>query len=381
LTNKILFVDDDAKILAALKRRLRKKFSIETVEGGREGLNLIQNEGPYSVIISDFCMPIMNGIEFLSRVREIAPDTVRMMLTGSADLQAAIQAVNEGNIFRFLSKPCSVETLTAELNNGIEQYRLTVKEKEYNQKTRHSLAQAMEVQRDLMPKSMPTIDGLDIAGDSVSCDETGGDYYDFFNKTGGINGRIGVVVGDVSDHGVPSALLMASARAFMRERVLMPGSVGHIISGVNRQLTNDVQTSGRFMTLFYAEIDLDERSIRWVRAGHDPAILYDVNTDSFEELGGRGGLPLGVYEDSEYEEYHRALSPGQIIFIGTDGTWEACNKDGKMFGKEALRDIIRDNAMRPAKEIIDRVMTDLNEFLYPLKNQDDATLVLLKMEG
>ena len=103
MSNRVLFVDDDPKILAAFQRQLRKKVVIETVESGAEGLEVLRRNGPFSLVVTDYCMPSMNGIEFLGRAREIAPETVRIMLTGSADLGAAIQAVNQGNIFRFLT--------------------------------------------------------------------------------------------------------------------------------------------------------------------------------------------------------------------------------------------------------------------------------------
>ena len=134
---KLLFVDDDESLLASYKRQLRKQFQIETAVGGREALELIEQNGPYAVIVSDYRMPFMDGIEFLARVREIAPDTVRIMLTGSGDMQAAIQAVNEGNIFRFLTKPCSIDVQGESLNTGIEQYQQITRERDYNKKTRH----------------------------------------------------------------------------------------------------------------------------------------------------------------------------------------------------------------------------------------------------
>jgi len=377
---KVLFVDDDPKILAAFQRQLRKKVPVETVNSGAEGLGAIRARGPFSVVVTDYCMPEMNGIEFLTRVQQVAPETVRVLLTGSADLHAAIQAVNQGNIFRFLTKPCSPEELMEALNAGIEEYRRTRKERKFNQRTRRWLNQAMEVQQGLMPTCAPDLDGIDICGSSIYCDQTGGDYYDYFEKEFPEGRKLSIVVGDVSDHGLPSALLMATARGFLRERASRPGSVSSIVSSVNRQLTRDVKASNRFMTLFFAEIDLAARSIRWVRAGHDPALLHDRRLESFVELGGQGGLPLGVFEDAVYEEHHQELAPGQIIAIGTDGIWEARNSDGRMFGKLMLQRIVRDHADRPAAEIVQRVLEALKRFLFPLDIQDDATLVVVKLE-
>jgi len=379
LKAKILFVDDDASLLASYRRQLRKQYHIETALGGREGLELIEQNGPYAVIVSDFRMPFMNGIEFLASVREIAPETVRIMLTGSADMQLAIQAVNEGNIFRFLTKPCSADVLGESLVTGIEQYQRVSGEREYNEKSRHSMAEAMDVQQRLIPKTEPVIDGLDISGHCIFCDETGGDYYDFLDRGNGNSGKISVLVGDVSDHGVSSALLMTSARAFFRERSLKPGSIASVVSDVNRQLTRDVEMSNRFMTLFYSELDAKTKQFRWVRAGHEPAILYDPGTDSFEELKGRG-LPLGVMEDTEYHECEYQLSTGQIIVISTDGICESCDPDGTMFGKDRLRDKIRDHAARTAKEIVSALMQEFQQFIHPLPQTDDATLVVIKVE-
>jgi len=373
-------VDDDPKILAAFQRQLRKKVAIETVESGSEGLEVLRRDGPFSLVVTDYCMPSMNGIEFLGRAREISPETVRIMLTGSADLGAAIQAVNQGNIFRFLTKPCSPENLLEAVQAGIYEYRRTHKERKYNKRSRRWLAQAMEVQQNLMPSGGSVWDGLDIAGRSLFCDQTGGDYYDYFEKSDSASRTISIVAGDVSDHGLPSALLMTTARAFLRECASRPGSASSIIKNVNRHLTHDVQSSGRFMTLFYAEIDSKDRRIRWVSAGHDPALVYDSRSGEFGELGGQSGLPLGVFEDARYEEYHRELAAGQVLVIGTDGIWEARNREGRMFGKLLLQQVIRDNVVRPSAEIIEKVLEALKQFLFPLDIQDDATLVVVKVE-
>ena len=152
-------------------------------------------------------------------------------------------------------------------------------------------------------------------------------------KTG--RAKIKIVVGDVSDHGIASALLMTTARAFLRQRAARPGTLNQIVVDVNRQLSEDVQDSGRFMTLFFCEIDGRKKTIRWVNAGHDPAVIFDQRTGNFKELAGRA-LPLGVSEKAGYQEFQGKLAPDQIILIGTDGIWESQNTGGQMFGKETV---------------------------------------------
>ena len=132
---KILFVDDDQNILAAYRRQFRGQFPLETASIGQMGLEFLLHEGPFAVVVADYRMPGMDGIQFLRRAREIAPDTVRMMLTGYAELNQAIDAVNEGSIFRFLTKPCPSDTLTQALLAALVQYRLIFAERELLEKT------------------------------------------------------------------------------------------------------------------------------------------------------------------------------------------------------------------------------------------------------
>jgi serine phosphatase RsbU (regulator of sigma subunit) len=250
-----------------------------------------------------------------------------------------------------------------------------------HQRVRQYLSLAMEVQQNLLPKTDPQVDGLDIAGKSIYCDETGGDYYDFLEVGNPAEGKIGVVVGDVSDHGIPSALLMATVRALIRQRCSSFGKIDQVVSDVNRQLAADVKDSGRFMTLFYTEIDKPNNSIRWVSAGHEPAMVYNPATDSFNDLNGGNNLPLGVFEDAEFEEKNRELVPGQVIIIATDGIWEARNPDGNMFGKDRIYQIIRQNASASANEIQNAVLESLEGFRKETKLEDDLTLVVIKIKA
>ncbi len=135
MSDKILFVDDEPILLQGYQRLLRKDFQISTAVGGATALLVIQHEGPFGVVISDMRMPGMDGIEFLLKVRKAAPDTVRIMLTGDSDLGTAIHAVNEGNIFRFLSKPANKDTLVKTLTDSLTQYHLVCAEKELLENT------------------------------------------------------------------------------------------------------------------------------------------------------------------------------------------------------------------------------------------------------
>ncbi|MET0009504.1 MAG: HD domain-containing phosphohydrolase [Candidatus Thiodiazotropha sp. 6PLUC9] len=132
---KILMVDDDRNLLDSFRRQFRKRLNLETATSGADGVQAVRDGGPFALVVSDMQMPNMDGVEFLSQVRELSPNTVRIMLTGNANLDVAIGAVNDGNIFRFLNKPVDTETLYETIINGIKQYRLVTNEKVLLNKT------------------------------------------------------------------------------------------------------------------------------------------------------------------------------------------------------------------------------------------------------
>ena len=249
------------------------------------------------------------------------------------------------------------------------------------ERMQQSLNLAKQVQQNLLPKNNLKINGFDIAGKSVYCDETGGDYYDFISIRDNHKQKIGVAIGDVSGHGIPSALLMATIRASLRQRASLPGNIAKIITDVNCQLVQDVEDSGQFMTMFFLALNTESRQLEWVRAGHDPAMLYNPGSDSFSELGG-SGIALGVdpkwiYEDNKKTDF----SYGQIIFLSTDGIWEARNKKGEMLGKEPILNAIRKNASSDASQIIDAIFDTLDKFIGGVKIEDDMTSVIIKMQN
>lgn len=135
MTDKVLFVDDEENILHSIKRDLRKRFEIHTATSGAEALEIMKKEGQFAVVVSDMRMPVMDGIQLLSTVKDQYPETVRLMLTGNADQETAIEAVNKGQIFRFLNKPCPTSSLVMAIALAQRQYRLITAEKELLDKT------------------------------------------------------------------------------------------------------------------------------------------------------------------------------------------------------------------------------------------------------
>jgi CheY-like chemotaxis protein len=153
VTSRILCVDDEPNVLQALERQLRKQFEIVTAPGPIEGLEALEKSGPFAVILSDLRMPLMNGIQFLASAKERFPESVRMILSGQADFAATIEAVNEGSIFRFLTKPCENDQLVKALTAAVEQYRLVQAERELLE---HTLIGSIEVLSEILSLVSPS---------------------------------------------------------------------------------------------------------------------------------------------------------------------------------------------------------------------------------
>jgi sigma-B regulation protein RsbU (phosphoserine phosphatase) len=241
---------------------------------------------------------------------------------------------------------------------------------------RHSLDLAMQVQQQLLPRTSPSVPGLDVAGHSTYCDETGGDYYDFLVVDEAAGGGLMVALGDVMGHGVAAALVMAGARAVLRDRAGSAAGLGGLAARLNDLLA---ASGDRFMTLHLSIIDPKAGTFRWSSAGHDAAFIYDPAADRFVE-DSSGGLPLGVTPGAEYEEYTFApLRPGQVIVVGTDGVWEMPDAKGEPFGKERLREVMRESAAGSAGEIASAVRDRLASFRCDARQVDDVTFVVVKV--
>jgi len=239
-----------------------------------------------------------------------------------------------------------------------------------------ALKLAEEVQQNLLPQAAPTHPGLDISGTSIYCDETGGDYYDYFKLP---NGRLGVVVADASDHGVGAALHMTTARAFLLSGIRNFSNPAQLLDEINNFLTRDSAETGRFMSMFFLEIDSSTKFLRWVRAGHDPAMFYDPSQDRFSDLSGEG-VALGVVSDFRFRDYTRqGWNPDSIIVVGTDGIREARNQDGEMFGLDRLQNVVRKCAPESAESIQNAVIANLRAFQGDAPQEDDITLVVVKL--
>lgn len=236
---------------------------------------------------------------------------------------------------------------------------------------------AEEVQQNLFPSKSPYLREYDVSGASIYCDQTGGDYFDYFLLP---DDKFGIVVADACGHGVGAAMLMTSVRAFMISAVQNYSDPASLINSVNSVLVKDCSANSTFTTLFFLEIDQRDKSISWVRAGHEPALHYHKRTGQFSELGGPG-LVLGIEDSFRFEsQMIDELEKGDVILIGTDGIHETFDKEKQAFGKQRVQDVIVKNADESAHSITLALVEEVQQFRNGLPQEDDITLVVIKIK-
>jgi sigma-B regulation protein RsbU (phosphoserine phosphatase) len=381
--NQGILIDfTERKAVEDALRKSEEKFR-RIVETAGEGF-LLMNEEKRITEVNDACCRLLGypREEILGkRPTEFAtPESRQFMLANRETLMARDYRSFEGAIVNQAGRrvPLLIHASTLRDDNGNVIGNMAFLTDLTEQKK--ALALAGEVQKSLLPHGKPLVQGFDVAGRNISSDEIGGDYFDFLWRRENPSAPFSIVVGDITGHGVDAALLMTSARAFLRMRAAQPGSLADIVTEMNRHLARDVLEMGRFMTLFYMVIDPRAHNLEWVRAGHDPALLYDPGRDRFEELKGKG-LALGVDAEIRYSQSCReGLAKGQVITIGTDGIWEAFNGAGEMFGKKRFREVVRRSAGGSASDILNAVLEELHQFTLGQKTADDITLVVVKVE-
>ena len=407
-SDQAFLVEDSGKILSSAKSENRHQLGDNNKDLEVKTLTAMK-EKPYGTVMSSGFFP--SEVSGYYRLKE-APWTLVMIAPGKEILASVIRFrlyyFITGTAFIFIillliklvlgRTVSSVKALSEtadkvargnfvtlvpsktkdEVGELIRSFNTMVLQLEERIRLKDAMYLAMEVQQNLLPQKPLQSEHLDIVGKSIYCDETGGDYFDFFKFPALGPGKVGIAVGDVVGHGISAALLMTTVRAFLRSQLAQPGDLDQKVAAVNRLLCLDTFESCDFMTLFLIVIDSNKKELHWVRAGHDPALVYDPSSGSFNELNGRGSV-LGIDADWTFQEYkHSGWSEGQIIVIGTDGIWETENHQLEKFGKFRLRQIIRQHSQFSAQEILNAIINSLNEFRGPASQNDDVTLVVVK---
>lgn len=233
-----------------------------------------------------------------------------------------------------------------------------------------------EIQRGLLPTTVPELAGVRMAAAYETSRRAGGDYYDFFALP---DGKLGIFIADVSGHGTPAAVVMAITHSLAHA---FPGPVqppGHLLSYVNKKLASGVTPAGTFVTAFYAVYDPATRVMQYASAGHPGPRYWKAGADGLVALAGASGLPLGILDDADYEHAEHVFSPGDVLLMYTDGITEAFAPSGEMLETRRLDDLIQAaGAEATPQELLGHIMAAVDRFTAPKKAEDDRTMIAMK---
>jgi len=254
----------------------------------------------------------------------------------------------------------------------LENARLYEEEKRLQQMERE-LQMARDIQQSLLPTENPKLPGAEIAGLSHPAREVGGDYYDFIELS---EGRLGVVIADVSGKGVPASLLMANIQATLRVQAATSTSVKDCIAEANTALHKSTEAD-KYATLFYGILDTTQRTFTCTNAGHNSPMLI-AQDGSCRRLE-TGGIVLGMLAQIPYQEERVQLRPGDLLLLFSDGITEAMNDREEEFGEERLAELLADNRNLSPEVLLEKILTEVSAFTGEVPQQDDMTLVAIKL--
>ena len=386
----ILIAEDDPVSMGFLKKILEKwDYSVLTAEDGLKALDVFKNNH-IDMVITDWMMPKMDGIEFCQKIREL--NTSRYIYTIIVTAKKQVRDKVEGfeaGADDFLTKPFDREELKSrieagkrilELENNLRNNNRLLEEA--NRRIMEDLKYAARIQRSLLPNNPPNINGVDLCWEFLPCDQLGGDMLNVLRLD---ENRYGLYVLDVSGHGVPAALfsvalshLLSETRDILKIRIPDPPyyritSPKEVLESLNRQFPMDLNT-GQYFTILYGIIDLSKRTFQWSNGGHPHPIMID--NDEVTLISGISGPPIGFFRDVEYHEGLLTLNKGQRIFICSDGILEAMNHFDQQFTTDRLTDLLENKRNLSTKDLLPDLISEVKEWTKVKGGLDDDVTLL-----
>jgi sigma-B regulation protein RsbU (phosphoserine phosphatase) len=373
-TPRILIADDQPDLLDALKLLLKGQgIDYDAVTSPDAALAALGAHA-FDLVLMDLnytgdTTSGREGIDLLTRVQEIDRLLPVIVMTGWASVDLAVEAMRRG-VRDFVQKPWDNRHLLATLHQEIAAGRVR---RHADAAERRDLAEALKIQRRLLPQQIPQVDGWEIAASWQPASGVGGDCFDAIRFS---DGRLAISIADVVGKGIPAALLMSNLQAAVRAFASEAVEPQALCQQVNRILCGNI-AEGRFISFFYAVLDAAHGVLTYANAGHYLPAL--VRADGSVERLGAGGPVLGVIAGAEYEQAHVLLAPGDRLVIFTDGLTEARNADDDEFGETRLIDAAVRHRACSAPALQARLVDAVAAFTGG-RLQDDATLIVAAAE-
>ncbi|QDU80764.1 Phosphoserine phosphatase RsbU [Polystyrenella longa] len=387
---KILIAEDELATRLRLERYLEKMgYEPTAVENGAQAWELFQ-EGGYSLVLTDWMMPEMDGLELVRRIRSMNRDeyTYVIMLTSKSETSEIVEGMETG-ADDFVTKPFDRNELRVRVRAGERIVQLERSLAEHNLRMKSDLDSAADLQKSLLPVSSPDLEGVSFAWKFRPCDELAGDILGAFKLD---EEHVGFYVADVSGHGVAAALLSVSISRMMnstpsissllvqpiegesKNRIAPPSEV---LRELNRRFPME-ESGGKFFTMAYGILNVRTRELQIGSAGHNPAIR--VSQDQPPTLLDAEGILVGAVEDYEYEDCHVQLSPGDRLFVYSDGVVEQANPDGEQYGEERLQTQLAAGRSKSITEGVRNIEQQVVDWSGNGHLTDDLSILALEVE-
>jgi sigma-B regulation protein RsbU (phosphoserine phosphatase) len=371
----ILIVDDEPYNLDYLEQEL-EDFNCETRRAtrGREALDAVREDAP-DLVLLDIMMPEMDGFQVLEQLKDSSKlrDIPVIVISAMDDMESVARGIRMG-AEDYLPKPFDHLLLRARVSACLERKRLRDQELVYLRRIQEELAWAWEVQSGFLPSTLPSIPGWQFSARIRPSRETSGDFYDLMPLP---EGRLGMLIADVSDKGIGAALFMVLSRTLIRIHAAQGDEPARVLRTTNRHILSDIHTS-QFVTLFYGILDPQTGSLIYSSAGHTPAYVIGVSAGHKLQTLPCTGMPLGILQDQAWQQRTVQLAKGDLLFAYTDGLTEAQGQEGKFFGVGRLIDVLQASAHRSASAIEHAVLAQLDEFTGGAVQSDDVAFVIAK---
>jgi sigma-B regulation protein RsbU (phosphoserine phosphatase) len=380
----LLVVDDNEDNRYTLTRRLTREgyTNLTTATNGREALDLLQAK-PFDLVLLDIMMPDMNGYEVLERMKsggELRNVPV-IMISALSEIDSVIRCIELG-AEDYLPKPFNPTLLRARIGATLEKKRLRDEVRSSLARLEKEMDAARQLQMGMLPRIFPAhtpAQPVDIYASMEPAREVGGDLYDCFYVAPHI---FCFLVGDVSGKGAPAAMFMARTRSLVRMAIELWQQAGDLITptrvaeAVNRELCQNNEDR-MFVTVFLGLLDTQSGVLAYCNAGHPlPHVLRACG--ELQQIDGKPELPLGVRNNAAYQTDTVALTPGDAVFVVSDGVFEAMNADGALYTQERLDADLRSGIKASVMELVQKVMQNVQTFTGSAPKADDVTALALR---
>ena len=378
---RILVVDDEIDLEQLMLQKMRRevrhgRYEFEFAHNGAEAIERLRKDSGFDIVLSDINMPVMDGLTLLAQIPEINPDVRAVMVSAYGDMKNIRTAMNRG-AFDFITKPIDFTDLKITIERTIENLALWRKALSARDKLvalQNELDVARKMQQNILPKFFPTSKAFDLYASMVPARSVGGDFFDVYEFH---DGRVGIVIADVSDKGVPAAMFMMASRTLLKACAVISASPATVLEQVNTMLSDD-NDAMTFVTLLYGIYDSETKEFVYANGGHNPPLIIkpDLTTELLELTG---GVALGVMQGLEYQENTVTLEPGSMIVFYTDGVVEAERENKELFEMDRFCEIFQGGTFKDAKEVTNEIFKTVREFAGENSQSDDITCLVLQI--